>query len=341
MALTRRFVQLVSVGAAGGLTFYTLWPDPSKAARTSAREPMAPTHFTPATLTSSTACPGPSKLLSLTLSPTTLPTTMPGAIWSVYVKDSDMQIERPYTPLEGISSGADAGTLKFWVKRYEGGEVSRWLCSRNVGETLELRGPVQTWAMSNVDSTVFDEIILISGGTGITPFYQLLHSIFGSQRTESHARLPHCTLIHSSPSTSTLPPPQLLDQLASWARLNPRSFTMQVCVDAKDRVHDVSRGLKVHEGRIETSVVEQALLRRSMRSPHAAEQASQSWLRPWRWKWRSRINDQPIASSTNRVLFVVCGPDVMVRAIAGPKGGPTSASVLGRLGFSESQIVRL
>ncbi|CAG8705785.1 6077_t:CDS:2, partial [Acaulospora colombiana] len=46
------------------------------------------------------------------------------AIHHVYIKDDDMQIERPYTPLNGI--GVD-GKMDFWIKKYPGGEVSNWL----------------------------------------------------------------------------------------------------------------------------------------------------------------------------------------------------------------------
>jgi len=161
MVVARRAVQVASLGAAGGLTAFLTWPSPSKAARTSAREPMAPTHFTPATIVSTTPFAGPSKLITVSLPQAALPAGgAPGTIWSVYIKDTDLQIERPYTPLEGLS--ADTGEMTFWVKRYEGGEVSRWLCSQTVGDTLEVRGPVQTWPAATMDLVgEFDEIVLV------------------------------------------------------------------------------------------------------------------------------------------------------------------------------------
>lgn len=155
--MSRVAVKLVASLGAGAFTAYLVWPSPSKAARTSATEPLAPTHFTPATLTSTVPCAPHSRLLTLTLPPHLLPPkdALPRTIWSVYVKDADLQIERPYTPLEATALAR--GEIKLWVKRYDDGEVSRWLCSRQPGDTLEIRGPVQTWPH---DAQQYDEVIL-------------------------------------------------------------------------------------------------------------------------------------------------------------------------------------
>lgn len=161
MVIARHATKLAGLGAAGGLIAYLTWPSPTKAARTSASEPMAPTHFTPATLVATNSFAGPSRLLSVTLPPATQPLKRPaGTIWSVYIKDADLQIERPYTPLTGID--ADTGEMRFWVKRYDDGEVSRWICSRTVGDTVEVRGPVLTWSAVGVKDA-FDEIVLVRG----------------------------------------------------------------------------------------------------------------------------------------------------------------------------------
>ncbi|KZW04114.1 ferredoxin reductase-like protein [Exidia glandulosa HHB12029] len=329
---SRVAVKVVSLATAGAFTAYLTWPSPSKAARTSATEPLASTHFTPATLASSVPSVPHSKLLTLTLPPHLLPPkdAFPRAIWSIYVKDSDLQIERPYTPLEG-TDGLERGELKLWVKRYDDGEVSRWLCSRPPGEMLEIRGPVQTWAMpppSDTSAEQFDEVFLISGGTGITPFYQLLHSLFSDPTRVSGKT--HYTLIHSSPSTSTLPPPQLLDTLSAWARRYPRNLSLSLCVDARD-LPDPPLGIKLHEGRVGSAVLDRALRRRSLR---AQTDDAQSW---WARVWPARSRPQ----TPRRVLFLVCGPDPMIRAIAGPKGVQTTGGVLGQMGFQEHQIRRL
>lgn len=76
-------------------------------------------------------------------------------IFSFYVKDSDIQVQRPYTPLNGID---DDGHIAFWVKRYFDGEVSRWLHGKKAGDELELRGPVRTFDFKDGD---YDEIIMV------------------------------------------------------------------------------------------------------------------------------------------------------------------------------------
>jgi len=76
-------------------------------------------------------------------------------IWSVYIKDDDIQVERPYTPLEGLD---EDGCMKFWVKKYEKGEVGRWLHSKNVGDTIEIRAPLKTW---NWKDDPWDDVVMV------------------------------------------------------------------------------------------------------------------------------------------------------------------------------------
>lgn len=79
-----------------------------------------------------------------------------GSIWSVFIKDDDIQVERPYTPLEGIDG---EGNMLFWIKRYEHGEVGRWLHSKQTGDKIEFRGPLQTWKW---EEDKWDEVIMVS-----------------------------------------------------------------------------------------------------------------------------------------------------------------------------------
>ena len=76
-------------------------------------------------------------------------------IWSIYVKDDDIQVERPFTPLEGIDS---EGRIKLWIKKYEKGEVARWLHSKQVGDKIEIRGPIKTWSWKENE---WDEIVMV------------------------------------------------------------------------------------------------------------------------------------------------------------------------------------
>lgn len=96
-------------------------------------------------------------------------------IHSIYVKDSDIQVERPYTPLFGIApplpaqkpptsdSGEDQAHLaSFWIKKYPHGEVGRWLHSKQPGDTLEIRGPVVTLDFEKeMRKGGFDEVVMV------------------------------------------------------------------------------------------------------------------------------------------------------------------------------------
>jgi hypothetical protein len=68
-------------------------------------------------------------------------------------------VERPFTPLHGV---AEDGTIQLWVKRYEGGEVGRWLHARQPGEVLDIRGPMETLRWPYPPGKQWDHVVLVS-----------------------------------------------------------------------------------------------------------------------------------------------------------------------------------
>ncbi|KAK0498554.1 ferredoxin reductase-like C-terminal NADP-linked domain-containing protein, partial [Armillaria luteobubalina] len=298
------------VGVAGVTALYFFYPSPSKSASTFSDEPLSPSHFTPASVTSTESRDPNYRLITLTVPPKLVPPKSSfSTIWSVFIKDDDIQVERPYTPLEGID---EHGNMKFWIKKYPRGEVGRWLHSKQIGDKVELRGPLQTWSWKD---EAWDEVIMISGGTGITPFYQLLHSTF--QNAPSKTRF---TLLHSSRSPSELPPPEILVPLIDHSRANPERFQMRLFVDEMEKESPL--GL----GRIERQAVQSCLGYKT------------SW---WHHLFWARRQPQP----PPKVLFLVCGPEPMISAIAGPYGrnysqGPV-LGILGDLGFTSNEVRKL
>lgn len=144
-------------GTSAAVAAYFLLPDISRGAPTCDNVPLSPSHFTPAKLTSSTIASSGTKILTVAIPPELLPkgSDFFAPIWSVFIKDDDIQVERPYTPLDGVD---EDGNMRFWIKRYQHGEVSRWLYSKQVGDTIEIRGPLRTWSWKD---DAWDEIILV------------------------------------------------------------------------------------------------------------------------------------------------------------------------------------
>ncbi|KAF8076511.1 hypothetical protein FPV67DRAFT_1406736 [Lyophyllum atratum] len=316
----------LAIGALAGLSFYFFYPDVSRSAPTSATTPLSPSHFTPSTVLNN-ECSGPTtKLLEVMVPPQLLPprntagsSASPFApIWSVFIKDDDIQVERPYTPLEGVD---EEGRMLFWIKKYPKGEVGRWLHSKTAGEKIELRGPLTTWPWRDGE---WDEIIMISGGTGITPFYQLFHSVI-SRRPETRTRF---TLLHSSSSTAELPPPRMMDRLATFAAQNPDRFRLQLFVDSLEGLPPSSHMPPPHLGRIGKPAIEKCL--------GLSERV------PW---WQRFFGQSEIPKPPCKVLFLVCGPDPMINALSGPFGrnlsqGPIRG-VLGEMGFTSNEVHKL
>ncbi|KAG2058913.1 riboflavin synthase domain-like protein [Suillus hirtellus] len=319
-SLRRATAALLLGGTSTAIAAYFLLPDISRGAPTCDNIPLSPSHFTPAKLVSSTIASSGTKILTLAIPPELLPEEgdLFAPIWSVFIKDDDIQVERPYTPLDGVDEN---GNMKFWIKRYQHGEVSRWLHSKQVGDTIEIRGPLKTWSWKD---DAWDEIILISGGTGITPFYQLLRTVF-SGNSSFQGRI---TLLHSSKTLSELPPHDILDPLLKFAQHNPEKFRLKFFVDSFGETKGQSSiDLEVHKGAIGKESIRGAL--------HSA-----SWF-PW---WRGLFS-QDSDVSDRKILFLVCGPEKMVEAIAGPYGrnysqGPVGG-VLQSLGYKSRQVWKL
>ncbi|PPQ83260.1 hypothetical protein CVT25_003999 [Psilocybe cyanescens] len=242
-------------------------------------------------------------------------------IWSVYIKDDDMQVERPYTPLTGIDEN---GHIVFWIKKYPKGEVGRWLHTKHMGEGIEFRGPLKTWPWKE---DTWDEIVMISGGTGITPFVQLFHNVISKSIQTSKTQF---TLLHSSRVPEELPPPSLLDPMITFSVENPEKFRFHVFVDEQDGSKPSTSISGINTGRITEGSLKPYLI---------PEEPKVSW-------WSSMFyKAPPLNTQSRRILFLVCGPEPMIGAIAGPYGRNLSqgsvGGILGKMGFTSDQVYKL
>lgn len=151
-------------------------------------------------------------------------------IWSVEIKQPQIMAVRAYTPLplyflkssrtrsgeedpllkvidNGDKNMDHGGVMLFYIKRYDDGEVSRYILSKNVGDDLEIRGPQVNYTFTyhplkklhtrptfydlpskmqaeNLLSGIkkkhnvpeFDTMDFYAAGTGIAPILQVLLS---------------------------------------------------------------------------------------------------------------------------------------------------------------------
>lgn len=130
----------------------------------------------------------------------------------------------------------------------------------------------------------------ISGGTGITPFYQLVFQVL--EHPTSVSQNTRFTLIHGSRTPEELPPEPILGPLIAYAEKYPNKFRMKLLVD----VDDGSRA-PIPLAPLETGRVTEEYIKRIIGIPE-----------PTRWqRWFGGENARP--NIPQKTLFLVCGPE--------------------------------
>ncbi|KAJ4406513.1 hypothetical protein N0V82_010095 [Gnomoniopsis sp. IMI 355080] len=138
--------------------------------------------FTPCTVVSNLPLSFNSFLLTIQLPPlatndAAIAAAWRHGLWSIEVKQPQLQIARHYTPLpsQAAAAAAAAGQLQLYVRQYEGGEVSTYLSRLRAGEQIEIRGPhlgFDLGARLGPQEGVSRKVVFLAGGTGVTPALQ-------------------------------------------------------------------------------------------------------------------------------------------------------------------------
>lgn len=191
-------------------------------------------------------------------------------MWSVEVKQPQIMVVRNYTPLPFVitkskadmSTGLrlitpeiDTGKFCIYVKKYPHGEVARWLCKKQIGEVIEIRGPFVEFKfppqkidkyskferprMQNLASKVPadpyvgsflpkdipepENMVFFGAGTGLAPILQLLLS---PNPFKGH------TFIHLSVKSESQIPSEFLRMLYFLSKMGRVSYTIHQ--DGKD-----------------------------------------------------------------------------------------------------------
>ncbi|KNE59183.1 hypothetical protein AMAG_03508 [Allomyces macrogynus ATCC 38327] len=147
------------------------------------------------------------------------------------VKNTDLVVARSFTP---VHVDVQNRTMDLLVKRYKVGETSKWMHRRAVDDEIEVNGPLREWTLpapSEVsalrDAKDPPTLAMIAGGTGVTPFIQILEAALGHSMSpdpnapqtrppasDAAAAWPRFSLVYAAPEDDLLAKQQL-DALAA------------------------------------------------------------------------------------------------------------------------------
>ncbi|BCY13362.1 ferredoxin--NADP reductase [Actinoplanes sp. L3-i22] len=105
---------------------------------------------------------------------------LPGQYLTVLVPQDGGAVARCYS----LSSSPHTDeNLKITIKRVRDGQVSNWLCDHvRAGGTLELLPPAGEFIPGSLD----DDLLLLAGGSGITPVMAIIKSVLARGRGRLH-----------------------------------------------------------------------------------------------------------------------------------------------------------
>jgi hypothetical protein len=173
--LKRRGGPLIILGAsaAGGAAYRFLRPADSADAS------LNPHTFTPYTLVEKQTVSPSSAIFTLRNrdgkpEPDSVREVWKRSVWSVQIKQPQLQIARAYTPLPPTQDSHKKGhdepaDIRLLIRQEHGGEVSTYLHRLPEESVIELRGPNTEFELP-VD---IKEIVFLAGGTGIAPAMQI------------------------------------------------------------------------------------------------------------------------------------------------------------------------
>jgi hypothetical protein len=177
--LRRRAGPLIVVGtsAVGGAAYRIFKPSDSSDAS------LNPHTFTPYTLVEKHTVSPTSAIFVLRNrdgrpEPDSVREVWKRSVWSVQIKQPQLQIARAYTPLPPTSDAHEKGhdepaDIRLLIRQEAGGEVSTYLHRLPKESVIELRGPNTELELPHD----IKEIIFLAGGTGIAPAMQIAQAL--------------------------------------------------------------------------------------------------------------------------------------------------------------------
>jgi cytochrome-b5 reductase len=221
------------------------------------------------------------------------------------------EVIRPYTP---ISTNALTGYMDLLVKNYpENGTMSKYLHEEIeididiVGDSANAKIQFKHVPFNVKIQAPFSQsrIVMLAGGTGITPMIQALHAILGTTATDNNhnSKKPKVTLLYGSQHYGDILGSPLLD---AWARDYP---------DQLEVVHALSD-----------------------------EPEGSSWLGKRGVMDRELLENHLLQDGTDAnddTLILVCGPPPMYHALCGSRDEQDTVSgILGEMGYTSEQVYK-
>ncbi|XP_078656858.1 NADH-cytochrome b5 reductase-like [Branchiostoma floridae x Branchiostoma belcheri] len=96
---------------------------------------------------------------------------------------SGRSVTRQYTPISPLEA---KGYFEVLIKVYAAGEMSRYVRTWQVGDLVEWRGPFGTFTYR---PNQYRQVVMVAGGTGVTPMLQVAGRILGNELDETRVRL--------------------------------------------------------------------------------------------------------------------------------------------------------
>lgn len=120
------------------------------------------------------------------------------------------EVVRSYTP---VSAHDQEGYFELLVKVYEKGNISKHIDLKNIGETVDVRGPK---GFFDYTPNMVKKFGMIAGGSGITPMYQILKAILTNKQDQTQV-----DLIYANVSEDDI---LMKEELDTLSKENPNRF---------------------------------------------------------------------------------------------------------------------
>ena len=337
---------LTFAGGFGSVIAYKSWTEPIPSL------PLTPRMFTTYTLVSREQSSLTGSIF--TLRPSNSSALKDGAriykhawesgIWSVEVKQPQLQIARAYTPLPPSLLAKDTKNdkldLRFFIRRDPKGEVSGYLHKLPEGAQIDLRGPHMEYSIP----TGVGEVLFLAGGTGIAPALQSAHTLL-SYRSFPLVETPKIRILWANRTRDdcmggtrhqTSAASAISNALESWhGRAQPQALRVQdeslICADGTPQAPLVKELMALQMEHPSKLSVEYFVDEESTYITEARLNQCISGKIPWGTACGVPHRTSS-GSGTGMKLILISGPDGFVEYLAGPKAWENGKEDQGSLG---------